>query len=105
MLGGFTTCTAMFISGARTGTQNTRKKTWLILKDQKKAYIVCCVAVRGSTFLQIAARPSVAAESRNTIGLTSVFVFVSAWSDFPAANFFFSNTSRHGLWNGPYGVE
>ena len=48
-------CMAMFGSGARTGTVIIRKKTWLIHKDQKKvkSVCVCCVAVRGPTFLAL----------------------------------------------------
>ena len=79
MLGDFTICTAMFGSGARTGTAVIRKKTWLIRKDQNQRLdAVCCVAVRGTTVLASAAQRFVSSTSLAPVPSVSVSVSVSS---------------------------
>ena len=84
MPGGFMTCTAMFRSGARTGTEITRKKTLLIPKGLTKENFVYCVAVLGSAIQGIAARPVVLGMSLGTaLSASAVFVSVSSWNKLP----------------------
>ena len=81
MLGGCTTCTAMSGSGATTGMAIIHEKTWLTRQDQKKVNSVCCVAVRGTIFLKVAARPAVSGMSLAAVAAASVSASVSSWSD------------------------
>jgi hypothetical protein len=80
--GVFSTCTAMFGSGAKTGTVIIRIKTCLTRKDQKKATFAWCVAVRGSTILDAVARPFVTGSSLATVAATAVSVSASTRTDY-----------------------
>ena len=58
---------------------------WLIRKGRMPARTVCCVAVRGTRILLIAARRVVTGTSLPSVTISSIgdSVFASPWSDFP----------------------
>src|SRR5687767_11540178 len=94
MVGDFTTCTAMFGSGARIAMKNMRELTWLIRKDQESLKIVCCVAVRGVIILCSAARLIEAHTILATVANSAVCVSVSPWIEFPTTRFFQKRSPR-----------
>jgi hypothetical protein len=81
ILGVCTICTATCRNGAKIGWAIIRPMTWLTRKGWKKGRCVCCVAVRGSSFLSTAAQLTVAAMCLASVTTIAVSASVFRWNN------------------------